>query len=496
MNEEELIEEELENLEEQEESKLKGYAPMSLLSVAMHLVLLFIISLIPTESPMEEQNVTVITTIEEEEDIEEIEVIEEITLEPQEVEVEPVETEEPIEEEVVEIIEEPVESLDDNMEEVVDLISDEVSNVQDISNLATLGLSGGASGASGLPSGYSKRTGPNKNKALRSGGGGRNTEGAVDAALKWLAEHQEPNGSWDAMKYEGGSNADLAITGLALLPLLGAGHNEMSGQYKDTVRIGIKYLNSELDKLEGNYKGQGFHNNYGNAIVLMALAETSIFGSSDRTQKHAEGIAKQFLDQYSGKGWNYSSGGDDFSVSGWVILGLKSAKAAGLYCMDTPEAKKMFEGYKDWTANVMTDPKTGKGYYKPGSARLSMSWVGMFQKQFLGFDRYDPFLVKASEKLIEEVKKGSLVGTDKVGDVYQIYYATLSAFQQQDDVWKAWNPAMKHTLIGAQHRGDPRQLGGSWDPTKGHTGHKVGRVGTTAMFALCLEVYYRYSVMN
>lgn len=489
--------------EEEEEGKVgfvRGYSPMFLLSVAMHLVLLFIISLIPTEGPSDDEQVTVITTIEEEEIVEEIEEIEEIELEPTEVEVEPVETEEPVEEEVVEIIEEPVESLDDNMEEVMDLIPDEVSNVQDVSNLATLGLSGGASGASGLPSGYSKRSGKNKNRALRSGGGGKNTEGAVDAALRWLAEHQEPNGSWIASKYEGTSHADLATTGLALLPFLGAGHNEMSGKYKNTVRQGIKWLNEEMDKLGGTYKGQGFYNNYGVSIVLMAMAETTIFGSSDRTRKHAEGLAKYLLDQWTnkpGQGWHYHNGGHDFSVSGWVALGLKSAKSAGLYVMESPEAKKMFEGYKKWTHEVMTDPVTGKGRYSPGGFKdPSMMWVGMFQKQFLGFDKYDPFLVKASENTVEWVKKGSVVGGDNPGDVYQVYYGTLSAFQQQGPCWQAWNPAMKKTLIGSQHRGDPKQLGGSWDPTKGHTGHKVGRVGTTALFALCLEVYYRYDIMN
>jgi hypothetical protein len=492
--EEELIEEEL---EKEEESKIKGYAPMSLLSIAIHLVLLFIISLIPTAVANNDEKVTVITTIEDtppEEDP--IEPIVNIELKPEEVKVDPVETEDPVEEEPIEVIEEPVESLEDNTEDIMDLIPDEVSNVTDVSNLATLGLAGGASGASGLPSGMRNRVGVNKKKAVRTGGGSPKTIASVDAALKWLAEHQEKDGSWSATKYEGSSHADLAITGLALLPFLGDGHNEMAGKYKHTVRSGIKYLNGELDKLDGKYRGQGFHNNYGNAIVLMALSETVIFGSSDKTKHHAEGIAKQLLDQWDGAGWHYGKGGTDFSVSGWVALGLKSAKSAGLYVMESPEAKKMFKGYKSWVV-TMTDEKNGKGAYHPNSwGRVSMSYVGMFQRQFLGFPEEDKFLTKASENLIGVLKKGTLLGGEKPGDVYQVYYSALSAFQQQGDLWRAYNPVMKKTLVGAQHRGDPRQLGGSWDPTKGHTGHKVGRVGTTALFALCVEVYYRYDIMN
>ncbi|MFP6612556.1 MAG: hypothetical protein VB835_09625 [Pirellulales bacterium] len=34
---------------------------------------------------------------------------------------------------------------------------------------------------------------------------------------------------------------------------------------------------------------------------------------------------------------------------------------------------------------------------------------------------------------------------------------------------------------------------GSWDPKNAHWGGKGGRVYATALGALCLEVYYRYS---
>jgi len=493
---------EVEEVLEEEDRKngragfLRGYSPMFLLSVAMHLLLFLLISLIPTEPSSANEQVTVITTLDDPDPVEEIEEIKEIILEPQKVEVEQPQTSEPVEE-VVDIIEEAVESLNDNVEEVVDLIPDEVSNVLDVSNLATLGLSGGASGASGLPSGYKQRSGANKNKALRTGGGGSNTEAAVDAALKWLAAHQEPDGSWIASKYEGSSRADLATTALAVLPFLGAGHSETSGQYKNTVRKGIRYLNIELDKLNGKYRDSGFHNNYGVSIVLMAMAETTIFGSSERTRKHAEGLAKYLLDQWSGSGWHYHSGGNDLSVSGWVALGLKSSSSAGLSVMNTPQSKAMFDGYRKWVHDVMTDPKTGRGFYSPGSVKHpSMMWVGMFTKQFLGFPKNDPFLTKASENTVEVIKGGALLGGDKPGSLYNIYYGTLSAFQQQGDCWRAWNPAMKKTLIGSQHRGDPKQLGGSWDPTTDYTGKSTGRVGTTALFALCLEVYYRYDVMQ
>lgn len=502
------FEDALDQIEEEEEQRgpaalIRGYAPMALLSVAMHLILLFIIALIPPTKQQEEPEVTVITVFEEpEEEEEEIEEIEKIELEPEPVEVEPVETMDPVEEEVVEVIEEPVEQLEDFSEDIMDLIPDEVSVVQDVSNLAVLGFSGGPSGASGLPSGYSKRSGKNKAKAIRTGGGSARTEAAVNAALRWLAEHQDPDGSWRAEKYEGKSHAVKypgSTTGMALLPFLGAGHNEMAGKYKKTVKDGVRYINKLMEDKALFDKPQ-FGRNYGSGIVLMALAETSLFGSSPTTTKNAERIADYLIKQYiakPGEGWLYSSGGNDFSVSGWIALGLKSAKAASLSVMNTPEAEQVFKQYKEWTDKVMTDPTTGKGRYRPsGFKHPSMMWVGMFAKQFLGFPRNDPFLRKAGENTIDYVKQATVVGGDTPGDVYQIYYGTLAAFQQGGEVWYAWNPAMVKTLVGSQLPGDPKQLGGSWNPTKGHTADVGGRVYTTAMMALCLEVYYRYDQMN
>jgi hypothetical protein len=487
---------------------LIAYAPMFLISVTMHLALLFIISLIPATQATEEEEVTIITVFEEkEEEEEEIEEIEKIELEVEEVEVEPVETEvSPVMEEEVVIEDEPMESLDDSLDELMDLIPDDAGAEDDIGALAVMGISGAAAGGSGLPSGYSNRSGKGKARSVKKFGGDPKTEAAVDAALKWLAEHQEDDGSWDAKKYEGHMKREdkVSITAAALLPFLGAGHNEMAGKYKKTVRDGIKYINAQM--ADGKvFKKPSFYNNYGSSLTLMALAESVLFGSSPTTKKNANRLAQYFVDQYvdrPGQGWLYNTAGDDFSVSGWVALGLKSAKAADLPAMNTKESKMVFKEYKNWVSKVMCDPSTGMAPYRePGGKHgakgtVKMMWVGMFQKQFLGYPRSDPFLKKASENTIDQVKRGGYIGKDAPGDVYGIYYGTLSAFQQQGKVWEAWNPAMKKTVVGSQRTGNVKELGGSWDPTSGHTAEVGGRVLTTALFALCLEVYYRYDMMN
>ena len=323
----------------------------------------------------------------------------------------------------------------------------------------------------------------------------------IELALQWLAHHQEPDGSWDATKYGGKSKDMGSTTAVALLAFLGAGHNEYAGKYRKNIKAGIKYLNQCMEDPK-MLERPSFLNNYGNALVLMALSEDTIFGASPTTKKNANRMAELLIAQYINdpvkKGWGTEGAGDDVSVSGWVGLGLKSAKAADLPAMQTPDAKIVFEKFKIWVDQVMTIPETDMGLYgvagveHAGIDSQHMTWVGMYTKQFLGFPLSDPFLKKASEVSITAVNSKIWIGGEKPGPVFGIYFGMLAAFHQQGVLWEAWWPAIKKTLIGSQKLGDPKELGGSWDPTLDSVGMNGGRVMTTALFALCLEVYYHY----
>jgi hypothetical protein len=232
----------------------------------------------------------------------------------------------------------------------------------------------------------------------------------------------------------------------------------------------------------------------------MVLCETSIFGSSPTTKRHANILADGLLKGYDGQGGGYNGAGDDFSVSGWVALGLKSAIQAQLPIMqDEAKIDKLFKVYGDWV-NKMTDPETGDGFYRPDKkGSTALSWVGMFQKQFLGFPRHDPFLKKAAAVGMKNAAK--TMGRDKNKklmwkDEYGLYYGTLAAFQQQGKFWKMWNPLMLEVLLGTQEQEKTSDNYGSWTPSHKHIGERGGRVMSTALLTLCLEVYYRYALMQ
>jgi hypothetical protein len=112
-----------------------------------------------------------------------------------------------------------------------------------------------------------------------------------------------------------------------------------------------------------------------------------------------------------------------------------------------------------------------------------MTAEALLCRQFLGLRRDSPLAAEAVESLA-----GELPGTGEA-NLYYWYYGTLALYHHQGAAWESWNAALKRTLISSQRTGG--DLDGSWDPTSKWDGYG-GRVYSTALAALSLEIYYRY----
>jgi len=113
------------------------------------------------------------------------------------------------------------------------------------------------------PTLFANRDAESRAKMVTKFGGSEESEKAVELALKWIVEHQRPDGGWSFDHRHGrcqgrcvnpgsASDARLGATGLALLPLLGAGQTHKEGQYKTSVRAGLYYLASK-QKADGSF---------------------------------------------------------------------------------------------------------------------------------------------------------------------------------------------------------------------------------------------------
>jgi hypothetical protein len=128
----------------------------------------------------------------------------------------------------------------------------------------------------------------------------------------------------------------------------------------------------------------------------------------------------------------------------------------------------------------------------------------MITNLFLGVEVHDPKVQAALGTITQEdalpawIFKPQDPSTDHQ-NLYYWYYGTLGCFQAGGDTWKKWNTKMKDALVPHQIKGgvldgSPQDRDGSWDPDD-VWGAWGGRVYSTALATLSLEVYYRYVKM-
>jgi hypothetical protein len=280
-----------------------------------------------------------------------------------------------------------------------------------------------------------------------------------------------------------GIEADTGISGLALLAFLAAGHTHREGIYREHVRRGLQYLiNSQAS--DGNLAGAAspFARMYCHSMATFALSEAYAMTNDQRLRgpiRRAVAYTVNAQDPSSG-GWRYYPGDPgDTSQAGWQLMALKSAELAGI-----PFPSSTRKGLIRYLQSVSSGKHGGLASYRPNE-RVSrpMTAEALLCWQFLGLSREHPAGNEAGDYMLEE-----LPGTGET-NLYYWYYATLAMYQLQGEYWERWNKALQSTLIAGQRTTGSRA--GSWDPETVWGGYG-GRVYSTALAALCLEVYYRY----
>ena len=351
--------------------------------------------------------------------------------------------------------------------------------------LAMVGQGGGG-GELALP-GMKGRSGATKEKLLRSGGGGDETEAAVGRALVWLAKQQTRDGYWE---YDGSHKADrIAATGMAVLPFLAAGETHVNGKkYKSHVAKGLAYLQAKL-KANGQFGDAGM---YTQAIGTIALCEAAGMTQDDGLKRNAKKAVGYVVAAQAGNGsWGYTSGTDgDTSVVGWQIQALKSAKLAGIAVPD-----KSFKQAESFLVSVSDDSESRYGYRTKGGTP-ALSAVGLLSRIYISGNPKHALVARGVKNMWEENKP-----TEGNWDMYYYYYATQVVHFFDGKAWHAdWNPTMRKILLDKQVSnttpGAKAADVGSWPKDTGFIGSSCGKLGTTCLACLTLEVYYRHLPLN
>ncbi len=376
--------------------------------------------------------------------------------------------------------------------------------------------------SSRVPATYRLRTSPQRTKIAIDMGANEESEQAVEASLQWLAANQRPQGYWETIetilgrepeklnfgelggtardqqteRARSGFQSEAGLTALAVLAFLGKGYTHEDNTYSDNVDRALRWLVSQQDA-QGFLGGKAnrYARMYCHGMATIALGEA--YGmTKDRALREPLARAVQYIvaAQYPDGSWRYSDWRllesqhrkGDMSMFGWQLMALKSARTAGL---DVPGTA--FDKAVDFLIACGNDTKSrglsqsgGLAAYRLGEApRPAMTAESLFCKQMLGIKRTNRASAEAVDYLLRNLPQRSKQ------DLYFWYYGTLAMYNHGGEPWRRWNDALRDNLVADQRTdGD---YAGSWNP-RFPWGDYGGRVFSTVVSTLCLEVYYRF----
>lgn len=352
---------------------------------------------------------------------------------------------------------------------------------------------------SSLASALDGRKADNKSALLLKYGGSGESEAAVARALTWIANHQADDGGWtfahdQVCNGQCGNPGHLAssrngATAMALLPFLGAGQTHREGEHKEVVDRGIRYLLAHQRQTTGSRPTGSWYEvggtMYSHCLASIAICEAYAMTADSTLQEPAQ-LSINFLVQTqdrSGGGWRYEpKQAGDTSVVGWAVMALKSGKMGALEVPATT-----LKGVNRFLSSVSSNSGSNYGYV---NQRLRMDGgrsttaIGLLCRMYQGTPQTNSPLVSGSRQLAVE--------GPRFQNFYGTYYTAQVLRHLGGKQWDEWNKAMRDPLIELQAKDG--HASGSWQPNSfpdmgGPTG---GRLYSTCMATMILEVYYRH----
>ncbi|MEZ6064845.1 MAG: hypothetical protein R3B90_03860 [Planctomycetaceae bacterium] len=356
-----------------------------------------------------------------------------------------------------------------------------------------------------VPASYRVRTEQEKkDEAIRKYGGNDDSQRAVERSLAWLAGLQEPDGRWAPAKFDAGNGpvetdktaqgrekagqkSDTGITGLVVLAMLGNGNSLSDGPYSASVERAVDWIISQ-QAANGAIFGDAtvFEAMYCHGMATLALAEAYGMESDPviRTRIRPaleRALAYSASAQLDDGGWRYLSGqlgGGDMSMFGWQLMAFRSAKDAGI-----PTPVDVQSGMIRFLKDRGIGQSGGLAAYRlEDRASPAMTAEALACKQMVGLRRDNPMATEAVSYLLSNRPRLAQI------NLYYWYYGTIAMFQHGGPEWEQWNGSLRDMLVAEQVTDGIHA--GSWPP-KGPWARYGGRLYSTALSTLCLEVYYR-----
>ncbi len=302
-------------------------------------------------------------------------------------------------------------------------------------------------------------------------------EQSVDKALAFLNTMQERDGNFPI---HGQKNS--AITSLAVMAFLSAGHVPGEGPYGAAVEKGIRAVLAQQQAnglIAGDFGGNMYHHGIGALMLAEVVGMTDAKLAKEIRPKLEKAVAIILTAQNKQQnaalgGWRYQmlSFDADMSVSGWQILALRAAKNVG--CDVPAERIDLALGFVQRCRDAAS---SGYCYTPGGRVTMACTGTGVLAQMLAGKDKTPPR---------EALQAGSYIlkNPPRWNDehfFYTAYYCSQATFQLGNNYWNFYRPQLHKVLF------DYQQPNGSWFGNE-----SMGPVYATAMAVLALTPEYRF----
>ncbi|HUG70567.1 MAG TPA: prenyltransferase/squalene oxidase repeat-containing protein [Pirellulaceae bacterium] len=353
------------------------------------------------------------------------------------------------------------------------------------------------------------RSKPGDSPGSMGSSAGQQSDKAIELGLAYLARQQLADGSWNlqAVDHSAQLVSDTAATGLALLAFQGYGYTHRDNKYAAVVKRAIDYLVQHQQENGDLFIPLDDESNrsvwlYSHGIAALAMCEA--YGMTQDPE--LKGPAQKALDfivssqhkEYGG--WRYAPNFEsDTSVTGWMMMALKSGDLANL---EVPtETYALIERWLDVAQGSRSERhKYRYNPYAPDTASQAhgrdasetMTAVGLLMRFYTGWNRDNENMARGADFML---KSPPAIGTarDPKRDTYYWYYATQVMFHMGGEYWRKWNDQLRPVLLDAQIQTGPDA--GSWNPrfpVADRWAPHAGRLYVTTLNLLSLEVHYRH----
>ena len=298
---------------------------------------------------------------------------------------------------------------------------------------------------------------------------------AVKKALEYLRKQQKPDGAV-------GDKYPIALTAMAVMAHLSAGHPPADKEYGPWIRKSINYVLTHQNP-DGYFGEADGSRMYGHGLCSLMLAEALGMPRDDEMDENIRKALKKAAQvtvnaalikkspEQAG-GWRYTPDAtdSDLSLSGWQLMSLHAIQQVGIAVPET-----VISGAVEYTKKMIGED--GKvGYQNPNEDHPALRGLALLAL-VIGHQEKIPVVKKITERIWADpiAWKGDHF-------YYRAYYDAVGISRALPDEWEKYLPKYEAVLL--PHQKDD----GSFDTSVDGEAQGGGPVYSTSMAVMALAV--------